>query len=175
MKKYLVMMMCAGLLFTATGCGDEKKEEESSSKSDNTVETTDNKNDSKKEESSKDKILRCTDSEEGGIIMVTSDFIYDADGKEMKGVSVSMSIEYDEDELEDFDQDMVDSFCDNIDEQGMKSCKAKLNGNKLVVDVEYDLDEYDFEEEGLEVDKNTPIEELAEILEDTYSTCKIEK
>ena len=53
MRKYLAIMMCAGLLLTATGCGDNKE-----------TETKDEKKTEEKEETKKAKFLNCSYEEE---------------------------------------------------------------------------------------------------------------
>ena len=170
MKKYLVMMMCAGLLFTATGCGDEKKEEESSSKSDNTVETnTDNK---KGEESkSKNQVLRCSDTD--GDEYVEYVFTFDKDGEEITKTTANLSMEFDDDEMDEVDEDEFNSYCDfYADEDGVTSCKASFKGNKFSLDLEINIDDFGY----YDFDSKTSIDEVKKAVESEDDVvCKIEK
>lgn len=164
MKKYLTMLMCAGLLFTITGCGDETKEEGETS---NDTTTTTNV-----QETAKSKVLSCSVSYSGmGEEMV---FTYDSEGKEMSDVSASMYMEYDEEMLEEITDEDIEAICDEVDadQDAISYCKATLKDNTLYVDVKYDLskitkgDEYSF-------DKDTSLEELKEYFEDEEMTCEV--
>ena len=170
MKKYLVMMMCASLLFTATGCGDEKKEEESSSKSDNTVETS--KNDNKKEETKKkNQVLKCSaDGEEESVEYV---FTFDENGEEIIKTTANLSVEFDDDEMDEIDKDELDSYCEFYEEEtGVKSCKTSFKGNKFSLDLEIDIDDFEY----YEFDSKTSIDDVKEAAESEDGVvCKIEK
>lgn len=168
MKKYLAIMMCAGLLLTATGCGEEKEEEVS--KKDNTK--------VEEKEKTKNKVLSCSKSYEDQMSMEAT-FVYDLEGKKISDASISYTIKFDEDEVGDITDEYVNELCDEFKgDESIKSCKAKLNGNKVLADVEYDVDKFDEDEDSFT--KDTPIEELKKIMEaeedeEDSPICKIEE
>lgn len=171
MKKYLVMMLCAGMLFAATGCGDEKKEEKKDSDTKQTETTKDN-------EKEKSQVLKCSSSIEDIMdmdVLVT----YDKDGKTIQSMSYVMKVDV-EDELEELEEltkeEIANEICGEVDFDSVKSCDAKLNGNKVVANIEFDVDKITEDSDEFEFNKNTAIEDLKEILaDDDYTTCEIEK
>lgn len=164
MKKYLAIMICAGLLLTATGCGDEKKEEDSSKES------------TKVEEKAKNKVLNCSQTY-GDTMTMTSTFLYDLDGKNISKATIDYTLLIEDDDIE-IDEESVSSFCDEFNDESVKKCDARINGDKLLATLDYDIDKLDEDEEGFT--KDTPIGELKAILEaesdeDFGVTCNIEE
>lgn len=171
MRKYLVMMLCAGLLFTATGCGDEKKEEKSDSNTD--TKQTETTKDTEKE---KGQVLNCSYGDDEDFMIVTASISYDKDGKTMESMNYTVEITVDDDMLESITEEDMKSICDEFDDSAVKSCKGNLDGKKYIANIEYDINKLEDESDEYEFSKNTPIDELKDLLASGgYMTCKIEK
>ena len=128
MKKYLTMMLCAGLLFTATGCGDEKKED----KKDSDTKQTETTKDTEKE---KGQVLKCSSSIEDIMdmdVLVT----YDKDGKTIESMSYVMEVDVEGESLEEFtEEEIANEICGEVDfdSDSVKSCDAhKRRGNFFI-------------------------------------------
>ncbi len=163
MKKYLVIMMCGGLLLTTTGCGNKVEEKE------------DSKENTTTEEKATSKILSCTETQEDLDMKMRLNFVYDLDGKSFSKTTLEI-IEKTDDELSNEDyKELADNFCEDYDSDIYKSCKGDVNGGEFTVTVDIDIDKLEESEQGFT--KNTPIEEMKGIVEDSSSsvTCKIEE
>ena len=151
MKKYFTIMMCAGLLLTVTGCGNEAKEKVSN------------------------KVLSCErSSSESDISTDTTVFLYDLEGKSFSEATLERTIPYEGTISEDKRKELTVGFCKNYNEDELsKKCDTKIDGNNFLVIVDMDVDKLDINKNGF--NKNTPIDELKEIMENLGVTCKIEE
>lgn len=164
MKKYLLMALCAGLLFTATGCGDEKKEESSK------------KEDNKTQETVKNKVLSCSTVDSDDVMLdVDATFTFDKDGKNLSDMTTAMTMNMEEQGVDEITDEMLEQVCAETESQDeVKSCKAKASGKKIIVDVAYDVskitgDDYEFSKESSIDDIKKAMEEDGDV------TCKIEE
>lgn len=158
MKKYLLMGLCAGLLFTATGCKDEKKEE------------SPKKDDTKAEEKVKNKKLSCSagdlDKNKENAEYI---FTYDTNGKKVE--NIKSILKWDESPTEIKDENLCDKYLMG-NKEAIKKCDANLKDYIVTLNLEYEVDTY---LDGREYNKNTPIDELKEIKEAEGYACKIEE
>ena len=161
MKKYLAIIMCAGLLLTATGCGDKQKVEDGSN------------NDTKVPEKAKNKVLSCRQSDENDAdTSIEYTFTYDSKGESFSKAILKFNFKL----LDEDDKEAAESFCDYYkeDDDTVKTCNSKVTGDKFSATIDIDIDKID-EDDAFTQD--TPIDELKELLEDEDSgvTCKIEE
>lgn len=158
MKKYLLIGLCAGLLFTAIGCKDEKKDE--SLKKDET----------KIEETIKNEKLSCSSGDlDKNKENAEYIFIYDTNGKNVE--NIKSILKWDESPTEIKDENLCDKYLIG-DKEAIKKCDANLKDYIVTLNLEYDVDTY---LDGREYSKNTTIDELKEIKEAEGYVCKIEE
>ncbi len=160
-KKGLLALLLALVCLLSVACGkDEEKEGKE-----------------KKEEKVTVKTLECSAKEDDEEMSMT----IKQDQKDYKFTEVSMSMTAPKksyDDLKVSTEDLEKVLCEDDNEE-YKSCKVKVDGDKVVVSMDFDLDKFEkevVEEEDYDVDKidGNTLSKIKEAVEkqDGY-TCKL--
>ena len=158
-KKGLMALLLALVCLLSVACGKDEESKE------------------KKEEKSSIKTLECSAKKDDEEMSMT----IKQDQKDYKFTEVSMSMTAPKksyDDLKVSTEDLEKVLCEDDNEE-YKSCKVKVDGDKVVVSMDFDLDKFEkevVEEEDYDVDKidGNTLSKIKEAVEkqDGY-TCKL--